>query len=183
MIVCQNSDFIQINLEKETWNFLRPLSSTIITTSQRSYRKVMFSVMCVCLFTGSPCTGSQSWLHPPPHRVPALAPQTCSNLFNFDDLTVQEPPPSNMSKVWSEDCWRTGAWHSTEMPSCLLQGWERGMVPLAPPPPPQVPLLVWFYIITTDFMLTFSHQVVGKSHKRFLVKIMKAQRNVFYWKF
>ena len=76
---------------KGLWRFINNDHSAhwvLITVCETSCRKVMFSVVCICMFTeGVPsnhyvwCTGL--------HGSETL--QTCSNLFNLD-LTVQPPP-------------------------------------------------------------------------------------------
>ena len=53
----------------------------LITTRQRNFRKVMFSVVSICLFRG----GGDVPVHGP-------APRACWKFLNLD-LTVQAPPP------------------------------------------------------------------------------------------
>ena len=120
--------------------------SYFFTARQRSYGKVMFSVVSLILFrrsplyrvrhpppsdpsvggagdAGPPCTGPRPG---PPSQGPGL--KTCSNLINLN-LNVQtfhplhqHPLPSRHIQtcaLWSTGCQNAAGWHSIEMPSCF----------------------------------------------------------------
>ena len=79
---------------KGLWRFINNDQSAhwvLITACQQSCRKVMFSVVYICMFTEGVPSDHYVWcigLHD------SETPQTCSNVFNLG-LTVQPPPSHN----------------------------------------------------------------------------------------
>ena len=77
--------------ESAVWSFW--FMYGLITTRQRNCRKVMFSVVSICLFRGADVP------------VQGPAPQTCWKLFILD-LTVQgSPPPPDTFKFVHYEAW------------------------------------------------------------------------------
>ena len=91
------------------------LMATFITARQRSCGKVMFSVVCVCVCFQR--GGTRPLTQPPP-------PYTTLPLSDMSKLVQLGPPPPTYLRLvhYAENCQRAGAWHSAEMPSCIVHG-------------------------------------------------------------
>ena len=103
----------------------------LFTARQRSCRKVMFSVMSICL---SICLSvSTGWVPmcPLPMMPVVTSPYSdphplCPHHtgFTVSPLNIPWAPHSldrHVQSLWSPDCWQAHAWHSTEMPSLYLR--------------------------------------------------------------
>ena len=96
---------INFNLSLASWVRLT-IGNPIFPTCQRSCRKVIILVVCICLSQ----MGEEV-------RVQGLVP----NMFKLVQLEPQQymDPSPHPCSLWSANCWQAYSWHSTKMPSCL----------------------------------------------------------------
>ena len=129
-------ELIFLNISERRCFFHTNTFWCVIIPRQRSFGKVMFSVVSVCHFVYGGVLVQGPGL--PLYRVPAPATQNMLNLvqlatslykdsppdmfklFNMDPTLQWFPGHLQICPLWSTDCRQVGGWHSTDMPSCVF---------------------------------------------------------------